>query len=524
MVAPYVNPLINFLPINAALDNINDTAVAREKVRATVEAGRRDDSRLDLERQRLAQAAEMNRLEARMKEDELGYRGTQRQLNEQAVRSEIELRRHHGRNYETEAALKEEKAAIERALRGFIQNPQSAPGLPPGNGSAPGGPDTLTGLGGSSFGGEPPAPSPSVPGIVVSDPRGTPVARPTQGVPERPAIMGQPAGRPVPRDIDSGQPQQAVPASPQPMAAPRPPSATNNADPIIHHPLLGSRPVSELSRIAELARLSGRKDFADAIERHIERGKPGKEAIGKIDEEERQAVESLSRMRGIVNKWRPEFNNGAYQTLLSGYSVADRFGVLPKKPQQELGEFAAFKSDVQQNLSLWIKHITGAAMGVDEAKRIVAGQPNMDDGPTEFAAKFKAITEQGQLAIARQRLLRTNQFAGQPWIQDREAVARNLPLETVQEIISRDKRQIVDQARRANPRATPADLDRAVQDGLAKKYGSDLQLTNPPTPGQRPESTAPPQGRVKVKSMEEALKLEPGTPIELPDGRWGTRP
>lgn len=63
MVAPYVNPLINFLPINAALDNINDTAVAREKVRATVEAGRRDDSRLELERQRLAQAAKMNELE-----------------------------------------------------------------------------------------------------------------------------------------------------------------------------------------------------------------------------------------------------------------------------------------------------------------------------------------------------------------------------------------------------------------------------------------------------------------------------
>ena len=275
MVAPYVNPLINFLPINAALDNINDTAVAREKVRATVEAGRRDDSRLELERQRLAQAAKMNELEYRIKEDAQKYLPTQRQLQEEAIRSEIAKRRK-----ETEfIGHKPVDPIVEQFLREL--NPGGTPPAP----GTPSGPAAPIEGRGTSPGGPADGPMPSVPGVVVAPPT-TPTI--TQLVPPRPV-----APAPV-------QPTQAAPPA-RPQAQPVQAPAGQDADPILNTPF-GPRRASQLQRMEMLLRLGGKQDAAEQIKNLREGGRKLRSEDMKAINEADQDVLAAREIKSSINR------------------------------------------------------------------------------------------------------------------------------------------------------------------------------------------------------------------------------
>lgn len=64
-----------------------------------------------------------------------------------------------------------------------------------------------------------------------------------------------------------------------------------------------------------------------------------------------------------------------------------------------------------QNLNQTIKDLTGAAMGVQEADRIIASLPNAGtdifggDSPTEFEAKLNNAVKQTKYALARKIML-----------------------------------------------------------------------------------------------------------------------
>jgi hypothetical protein len=74
---------------------------------------------------------------------------------------------------------------------------------------------------------------------------------------------------------------------------------------------------------------------------------------------------------------------------------------LSDEARSDLSAFSRFKGDTLDNTNRYIKEITGAAMGIQEAKRIMASMPNMDDSPESFQAKMESVEDRLKLIIAR---------------------------------------------------------------------------------------------------------------------------
>ena len=126
------------------------------------------------------------------------------------------------------------------------------------------------------------------------------------------------------------------------------------------------------------------------------------------------------------------------------------------------------------NLNRYIKEITGAAMGVEEAKRIISAQPNMDDGPTAFMAKITATQRAAELAVARTRLLRRDGFNGRPWDGNPETAAQVLPLDRMKSIILEDSKRTFQQIRQQFPNGDEGQISGAVRAHIRSKYGMDI--------------------------------------------------
>lgn len=291
--------------------------------------------------------------------------------------------------------------------------------------------------------------------------------------PERPAIMtpatmgGQP---PAP----TGDPMlirtQGAPGQPQPQAqAPH--------DPIVET-WMGPMRASEARRIGGLLAYKGKPEAGKMLADPADPTKLPKEALNEIGKDEVKLTESLGRMREISRQFRPEFLTFEEQAKQYGISWLDKFdatrsNLTPEQIQQH-AQYTAFRRDTVDNLNRYIKEITGAAMGVEEAKRIISAQPNMDDGPTAFMAKIKATQRAAELAVARARILRRNGFNGQPWDGNPETAARAIPLEKMKSDILQDSRQTYQQIRQQFPQADDKQIQGAVRAHIRAKYGMDI--------------------------------------------------
>lgn len=291
--------------------------------------------------------------------------------------------------------------------------------------------------------------------------------------PERPAIMTpatagmqpqQPAGDPmlIRTQAAPGQPQQA-PAQPQ--------------DPVVQTPM-GPMPASKARMLGFLLAYKGKGEAGKMIADPADPTKLPKEALNEIGKTEVNLTEQLGRMREIARQFRPEFLTFEEQAKQYGVSWLDKFDATRSKltPEQiqQHAQYTAFRRDTVDNLNRYIKEITGAAMGVEEAKRIISAQPNMDDGPTAFMAKIKATQRAAELAVARTRYLRQYGFNGQPWNGDKEAAARAVPLERMKGIILEDGKQVRQQIKQQFPDAGDDQINGAVRAHIRSKYGMDI--------------------------------------------------
>ena len=116
-----------------------------------------------------------------------------------------------------------------------------------------------------------------------------------------------------------------------------------------------------------------------------------------------------------------------------------------------------------QNLNQTIKDITGAAMGVQEAERIIATLPNAGadifsgDSPTEFEAKLNNAITQTKYALARKQY---SLRKGLNW--------ENTPLDKMPSIINSRGAEIAKQYN-LDPKK-PADLQ-TINRQLAAEFG-----------------------------------------------------
>lgn len=127
----------------------------------------------------------------------------------------------------------------------------------------------------------------------------------------------------------------------------------------------------------------------------------------KIQEGAINAQSGIDRLSGIRAGFDPRWLT--YKGQFSQYmnAIKDKAKGMPgvsnltPQEQSDLSSFARFKSDTTDNLNRYITEITGAAMGVEEAKRIISTMPSLEDGPQAFQTKLDRVEERLKLVLAR---------------------------------------------------------------------------------------------------------------------------
>jgi len=135
-----------------------------------------------------------------------------------------------------------------------------------------------------------------------------------------------------------------------------------------------------------------------------------------IDTAERNA--RLQSITGLVEA-NPQYLEsltveGALKTW--GLEWADRLNpeMLSDEQADYLVRVTESRAEVTDNLNRYIQEITGAAMGVEEAKRIISSMPSSEDSPRMFMAKLRRVTERTEAALARYTLWKKEGGVGKP--------------------------------------------------------------------------------------------------------------
>jgi hypothetical protein len=118
-------------------------------------------------------------------------------------------------------------------------------------------------------------------------------------------------------------------------------------------------------------------------------------------------ADAVTRLNNIQFSYRPEYQNIGFRTKQAWGTLKDKFGGLSPAEKTQLTNYSQYRQNSLQNLNQTIKDITGAAMGVQEAERIIATLPNAGagifdgDSPTEFESKLNNGISQTKYALAR---------------------------------------------------------------------------------------------------------------------------
>lgn len=236
-------------------------------------------------------------------------------------------------------------------------------------------------------------------------------------------------------------------------------------------------PASQAKRLGFFMAMRGKGDAGRMLVESADATKLGKDVRGDVDKAEFKATELMGRMKAIKEGFQKEFLTFEEQAKQFGVSFADKFDTLraklPPDVLQRHAEYTSFRRDTVENLNRYIQEVTGAAMGVEEAKRLSKAVPTMDDGPTAFKAKMDGVIKQTQLAIARYRYLRTEGFNGQPWAGNAEDAAKALPLDRMGGIIRDQSKAVLQQLRDQNPNATDKQLQGATRAVIRQMFGID---------------------------------------------------
>ena len=164
------------------------------------------------------------------------------------------------------------------------------------------------------------------------------------------------------------------------------------------------------------------KAMGEQLIKDLEQGNLGKEGRNEVDKKALATGEGLARLMAVKGGFKPEYLTIENRLGYAWNAAKEKYlgGRATLSPQQkaELEAFTGFKADAIDNLNQYIKDITGAAMTDSEAKRIMAGMPNVGSGlfdgdsPTEFKSKLDAAVNRLKVAHARWTFA---QKTGKPW-------------------------------------------------------------------------------------------------------------
>jgi hypothetical protein len=171
------------------------------------------------------------------------------------------------------------------------------------------------------------------------------------------------------------------------------------------------------SDIAKLNSEQRKKVDSEAERRGLSKAREGapkvytgdlsKTTAGQVEQGALSNADAITRLNNIQYSYRPEYQNIKYRGKQAWNTLVDKGIGLPEPEKRQLAQYSQYKQNSLQNLNQTIKDITGAAMGVQEAERIIASLPNAGtgifdgDSPTEFEAKLNNAVKQTKYALAR---------------------------------------------------------------------------------------------------------------------------
>jgi len=140
----------------------------------------------------------------------------------------------------------------------------------------------------------------------------------------------------------------------------------------------------------------------------VNTGELSKGTKGKVEEGVLSSAEAVGRLNNIWGTYKPEYLKVPFRLKQEWSGLASKFKDIPETDKKILAGYSTFKQNSLENLNQTIKALTGAAMGVQEADRIIASLPNAGttvfggDSPDEFEAKLVNAVEKTKYALARQ--------------------------------------------------------------------------------------------------------------------------
>jgi hypothetical protein len=205
-------------------------------------------------------------------------------------------------------------------------------------------------------------------------------------------------------------------------------------------------------------------------------GALGKEAANELDKKQLNATEQFARLKSIEEKFKPEFMDIETRVGMRFDRLIDSFkaGTLSPEKQKQLGDYAVFRATALDNLSQYIKEITGAAMTDAEAKRITESMPNPGQGifdgdnKTDFQAKLKMRINDVKMSFARYNYLRKQGFGGNV-----EEMARAIPLDRMSNIVQQRTDDLTTKIEAQNPAIPSEDVRRLVKQSVRAEFGID---------------------------------------------------
>lgn len=200
---------------------------------------------------------------------------------------------------------------------------------------------------------------------------------------------------------------------------------------------------------------------------------PGKKAQGDIDADILTNTRSLMQLNNIAGQFKPEYQTIGTKAGMTWASIKEKAGAdLDTGERRKLTEFAAYRRNAFGTLNDYIKAITGAALSVAEAERIMKAMPNPGSGlfdgdsPTEFKAKLDDVIAKVKQGVARAAYMKRNGMsmtdqAGNPVI----------PLERMPMLMRERAAAIEQQLRSTGGKVSDVELKKAVRSAVAKEFG-----------------------------------------------------
>ena len=189
----------------------------------------------------------------------------------------------------------------------------------------------------------------------------------------------------------------------------------------------------------------------------------GKAAETKVDEGLLDTSATLMRLNGIRKQYKPEWSEFSTQAGMKLNQLGEKYLGIKVAPaaQQKFRQYTQWRQKAKNNMNLTIQSLTGAAMGKEEAERIIATLPSDDDSPTEFQAKLDGAEEQTKMALARFTYIKRN----------RGMSIADVPLEAMPEVMRARDREIEGEVLRRYPNMDPAERNDLIKRQLAQEFG-----------------------------------------------------